>query len=330
MVALLWARTEGVIDWSLRDVVIGSLVVAAVTTAVEALGNGGWDNVTIVLAALLTLIYADEHPGSRMGMGMALLAGLAFAGVAFRAEALSRSGAVAGGLLAWTLLAVEGWAWAVPGFTFFVLSTALSRVGRSRKVTTEVLVEKPGARDAGQVLANGGVAWLLLAVHVAEPWSLWYVGFLGAFAAATADTWATELGALASGKPRLLTTGQQVPTGTSGAVSLPGTLAAAAGAGTIALAAAPFMASFMSVSWGALLVLIVGSGLAGAFMDSLLGATLQAQYVDSATGHRSERPPAEAGAQPPVRGWRWLRNDAVNVTGTATGAAVAMACFPWL
>lgn len=330
-ILLLAFRAEGVLDWSAGDVVVLGVVVAGTTAAVEALGHRGWDNLTIVLATLLTLLHAHEHPDVRGWMGGALLAGIGFGVVAYRARALDRSGAVAGGLLAWTLLSMDGWGWAIPGLTFFVLSSVLSRVGRSSKEQVRSLVQKPDARDGAQVLANGGVAWLLLMGYVAVPADIWYVGFLGAFAAATADTWATELGALARRRPFLVTTGRRVPPGTSGAISGMGTLAAMAGASVLALSAGPFLAGFMpsgSVGWA--LLAIGGSGFAGSLVDSFLGATVQAQFVDPASGRATERIPEGVDAASPQRGWSWLRNDQVNGLCTATGAALAMACFPWL
>ena len=327
---LLVCRMAGIIDWTLAEVLVMSGVVALVSTGAEALGSGGWDNVVVVLAALLTLVFADEHPDVRLRMGVAAAAGVAFGVVVYRLDALDGSGALAGGLLAWSLLTV-GWAWAVPGFIFFVLSSLLSRVGARRKERASHFVEKPGARDAGQVFANGGVAWLLLAVSVVVPGGVGYVGFLGAFAAATADTWATELGALGPGRPRLITTGARVPVGTSGAVSLTGTVAAVAGAGVIAVSAWPFVPQMLPLrAVGGMLLLITGSGVAGAFVDSLIGATLQAQYVDPETGEVTERPPADGARWYLQRGVAWMRNDLVNGIGTASGAGLAMACFPWL
>ena len=53
---------------------------------------------------------------------------------------------------------------------------------------------------------------------------------LGTLAAATADTWATEVGTLAGGTPRSIRTLRPVPAGTSGGVSVVGTLASVLGA----------------------------------------------------------------------------------------------------
>ena len=94
-------------------------------------------------------------------------------------------------------------------------------------------IGKAGPRDAWQVLANGGVA--TAAIVAGGP--LGVAAFAGAYAAANADTWGTEIGMLARQAPRSILTGKPLATGISGGVTLVGTLAEAAGAvfiGTLA------------------------------------------------------------------------------------------------
>lgn len=86
-------------------------------------------------------------------LALALLAGAAFGVGAWRAGALSRSGAVAGGLFGAELVAFASPPWVAAAVTFFVLSSALSRLGAGRKREAEALAEKGSQRDAGQVLA---------------------------------------------------------------------------------------------------------------------------------------------------------------------------------
>lgn len=251
-----------------------------------------------------------------------------FAGGARRAGFLDRSGAAAGAALAFLVVGFGGWAWAVPSLIFFVLSSLLSRVGRRRKEASERRHAKGSVRDAGQVLANGGVGGVLLLLYALHPAELFYWGFLGAFAAAAADTWATELGQLSRARPRLLLVGPPVPKGTSGGISPVGLGAAAAGA--LAVAAGGGLAAgeaLPAASTAGGVLLVAASGWLGSVVDSLAGATLQAVYLDPSTQETTERSRGPGGAYPLVRGRPWLDNDGVNLLATAAGALAAMACF---
>ncbi len=155
--------------WSAAQIASGALVVAAVGAACEASGRNGWDNVLIVLAVVVPLAALDARPEAAGLFAVAVVAGASFGWAAFRARSLDLSGALAGGVLAFGLVAVGGVAWAVPSLAFFVGSSALSRLGRSRKADAEALAEKGSRRDAAQVASNGGVAAALLAATVFWP-----------------------------------------------------------------------------------------------------------------------------------------------------------------
>ena len=81
-----------------------------------------------------------------------------------------------------------------------------------------------------QVLANGGVATACALGSRSRTTCAGRVAFAGAYAAATADTWATEIGTLAGQPPRSIVNCRPVATGMSGGIALPGTLAEIAGA----------------------------------------------------------------------------------------------------
>ena len=239
---------------------------------------------------------------------LAFFCALCVAAAAWRAKALTPAGAVAACAVGTTIFALGGWAGTGALLVFFGTSTALSRWRRRAK---EALgYEKGGRRDAGQVLANGGVAAVCLLLPLVAPVLDSHRAFglmLGALAAANADTWATEIGS-ALGAPTIdLRTGRTAAPGTSGAVSLPGTLAALAGA------ALPGCFAGSVAGWG----IVTAAGLMGAFGDSLLGATVQAQWRDPARpGRWTER----AQSEPPARGQNWVGNDLVNLACTGLGA----------
>ncbi len=237
---------------------------------------------------------------------LAPLAGL----VAWKLKALTPSGAVAAAGVGFSHLAFGGWPGAGALLLFFVTSTALSKIGKRQK---EALgFEKSSRRDALQVLANGGVA-ALCALLIPMIGDRGFVLMLGALAAACADTWATEVGSLFGGTPRKITTLRPVRTGESGAISPLGTLAALCGAGLLA-SLCPLFSPLLGVR-GILSVLL--GGFLGSLVDSLLGATLQAQWKDS-DGNFTEIRHGK-----PARGWTFMNNDTVNFIATLTGALLA-------
>ena len=132
-------------------------------------------------------------------------------------------------------------------------------------------------------MANGGVAAL------AALFGNW-PAFAGSLAAATADTWATEIGSRSTSPPRLVTNWKAVAPGTDGGMTLMGTLGAIAGAGFIA--GTSYLLGFRWV------LAIALAGALGMLLDSILGATVQGKV-------------------------RWMDNDAVNLAATLSGAVVA-------
>ena len=224
---------------------------------------------------------------------------------------LTRGGAAGALAVGAAVTAGLGWRGLILLLAFFV----------SGSVLTQLAGGEGGQRNLRQVIANGGVA------AVAALWGQWTVA-AGALAAAAADTWATEIGAFSPTPPRLLTTGRPVPKGTSGGISLLGTLGALVGAVFMAsvarlvespgpLAALGAGSAPRSAAW------IVAAGIIGMLIDSLLGATLQGVYECPQCAARSER--RDTVCHEPVRlirGWRWLDNDVVNLAATLTGAAV--------
>ena len=70
--------------------------------------------------------------------------------------------------------------------------------------------------------------------------------------------------------------------------------------------------------------IVASAGFAGALIDSILGASLQALYYCARCQRRCETDPHVCGnATSPVRGVRWIDNDAVNAFATLAGAAAA-------
>lgn len=186
---------------------------------------------------------------------------------------LTPAGAVAALAVGAATVWGTGWRGLLLLLAFFISGSLLTRGG--------------GRRNARQVIANGGAAAL---AALLGSWP----GLAGAVAAATADTWATEIGARSPTPPRLITTGTPVPPGANGGITLLGTAGAFLGAAFIG-----------GLTWVLgprdlrLAAVVVVAGVLGMLIDSLLGATLQGPDG------------------------RWLDNNAVNLAMTIAGAGIA-------
>lgn len=257
--------------------------------------------------------------------------------VAYRAHSLNISGAIAATVVGTVVFGLGGLQWSVLLLIFFVTSSALSRAFKTRKQGLDDKFSKGHARDAGQVFGNGGLATAFVLVHFLFPESsVGWVGFAASLAAVNADTWATELGVLNPTLPRLITDlRKRVEKGTSGGISLFGTLASLAGAGLIGFFAyllqpipeLPPGALIFGDFWDERVFFVVTvAGLTGSLFDSLLGATVQAMYYCPTDQKETEKHPLHTcGAQTVhLRGWRWLNNDWVNFACGALGAAIAL------
>jgi uncharacterized protein (TIGR00297 family) len=257
-----------------------------------------------------------------LGAPAVLVGAAAVAGLAWRARALTARGAVAATAVGVLVVWGAGLAGGLVLLAFFVSSSVLGRLVRERTAST--LDPKGDCRDEWQVLANGGAAAAAAMAARSEPaLALWLV--TAAFAGAGADTWATIWGGLSRVPPRLLTSGRRVPHGTSGGVTMVGTMGGAAGAAFVALAGA-------AAGGGPRLAgAATAAGIGGMLADSALGAALQGRFHCSRCNVPSERPLHRCGT-PTVHtgGIRWLTNDGVNALATTAALALAFAGWLWL
>ena len=245
-------------------------------------------------------------------------------------RSLCWSGALAGFLVGSAILYSGGFfIWGML-MLFFVSASVISRVGATAKMQLASMHEKGGERDAIQVLANGGAGLVgsVLFATTGEP--AFAVAAAGGFAAANADTWASELGVLSPVPPRSIVTRRQLQAGASGGVTRAGTLASIAGSALIALwfvlwvwvQQAPSGGIAGPARAGLLLLIITAAGSIGSLIDSLLGATVQALY-QTEDGSLTEKRSSNGVANTLIRGFPAVTNDVVNFVSTTGGAVVA-------
>jgi uncharacterized protein (TIGR00297 family) len=246
--------------------------------------------------------------------------------LAYRAHSLNKSGASAATLVGTVIFGLGGWQWSILLLAFFITSSGLSRAFKTRKEGLSEKFSKGNERDAGQVFGNGGLATLFAALHAFYPESILpWLGFAAALAAVNADTWATELGVLNPTAPHMITNlRKRVEKGTSGGISLLGTLASLFGSSIIALLAV-FLSPVGTLNMNSFF-LITAAGLAGSLFDSFLGGTVQAMYYCPRDQKETEKHPLHTCGTETVhiRGWKWLDNDWVNFACSGFAALISL------
>lgn len=249
-----------------------------------------------------------------------MIVALAIAGVialvALRFHLLTIGGAVAATFVG-TGAVLAGLSWAALLLFFFTTSTLLSRWRAvERDLLVRPIVAKAGPRDAVQVLVNGGVFAVAAILSTRGDVYTFQAIAAGAIAASTSDTWSTEVGTVLGGIPKTVFGRRQVAPGTSGGVTLNGSLAALAGALAVGIVIA-------ALGWSIPVLAVVAGGIAGSIADSVLGATAQERRWCPSCDAPTERSNHSCGTTSVHRGGiRGCNNDIVNLAGTIAGAVV--------
>ncbi|TKA82375.1 hypothetical protein B0A55_01399 [Friedmanniomyces simplex] len=241
---------------------------------------------------------------------------------------------------------------------FFLLGTVVTRIGHKAKAritqsATDTGEGGEGARTSAQVFANSGTACVLILLHVwllnSTPFtsstlplspgpyfpvleSALPVGVVAQYAAVAADTFSSELGILAKSQPFLITAPwKKVPPGTNGGVTFDGLLYGGLGSVLLVQTAAlalKFLPPYIILA-PPTAALLIGMGLLGSVIDSLLGAVVQATVTDKGTGRVVEGAGGQrvkVGGERVQMGWDLLTNNGVNFAMAALTSVIAMGC----
>jgi len=314
-------------NFSLINSVAVALAIGLFAAAAEALSYRGSDNLTVPLLSALGL-YVILQPETQIQFLFGEALALAVVVIAFIVKVLDLSGALAGFLVGTIVFGIGGWLLAIPLLLFFIVSSLLSKLSPSGANLAQEIIAKSGRRDATQVLANGLLPTLMVIASLFMKKETAFMLYLGGLAAATADTWATEIGLKFGRNPRSILTRKLVPSGTSGGITSAGVVGAILGATLVAWAGWWSYQIFeeSEIVW-LLFVGVAISGIVAQFIDSLLGAMLQRRNRCEICGKITER--GEHCGQPTnyASGWWWLDNDGVNMACGMSGILLTAVCL---
>lgn len=243
-----------------------------------------YDDPLVLLSVALVvwfLLGLDLQPGfERIAIGIAVTVALGYA--AYALGTASTTGTLTGVLLALWAVVLGGYGWFVLLVTFFGLGGLASKYRYDEKLERGVAEANEGARGGGNVLANSAAALVAVVAYAGSaPLGIdpvvFRFAYIGAVAAALADTFSSEFGGLYD-YPRLITTFERVPAGTDGGVTWQGLVAGAAGAGIVATLAWRFFDLNVGVA-----AAMLGAGVFGMIVDSILGAVFEGEQLDNQT-----------------------------------------------
>lgn len=194
---------------------------------------------------------------------------MGFAVLARAMGSVTDGGALAGVAVAFILMMACGFTGFIPLATVFLLTVVSTRWGSKRKQRLGVAERKRG-RTASQVTANLGAAAMCALPIIWFPHlsDLLLVGAMAALAEAAADTVSSELGQATARSAYLITDFRDVPIGTNGAISVVGTLSGCVAASLVSWVSAT--CGLVDWHWTPVIAM---AGIAGMFVDSILGAT---------------------------------------------------------
>lgn len=246
--------------------------------------------------------------------------------IAYNKKSLNRSGMIAAIILGSSIFILGGIIPFILMLIFFISSSIISKIGKIKKRNLDKIHEKGDARDFIQVIANGGIALICVLLFQITKDVKFLVASAVSFASANSDTWASELGVLSKGKTISIITGKSIEKGISGGVSLLGTASAFLGATVIGVS---YTISYI-FAWGydnniiKILLLIVLLGFLGSIVDSVLGVTIQGNYIDEASGNVTEKRINGARRNCLISGYRFINNDMVNILSNLIVTAISI------
>jgi uncharacterized protein (TIGR00297 family) len=281
---------------------IAAPVAAAVVAAlVESIPVRLDDNVSVPASAagvlwMASLVSVD--PRSIPSLLTVILTGLALnvtvAVLGWIARTVSVAGAITGAIIGTIIYAGAG----TPGWilllTAFVAASVTSRLGLRRKEALGVAEDRGGRRGPGNAIANTGIAACAAALKLfSSHGPACDLALTAALVAGASDTVASEIGKAWGRRTFLVTSVRPVPPGTSGAISLEGTIALAGSAALLG-----WIAHGLGLIGPEALPVVAFAAFAASFIESVLGATLEPRGI--------------------------LNNDLLNFVTTGSAAALAL------
>ena len=298
-------------NWDMTYKLLAAIIISIAVTIAEAVSYKGSDNISIPITAFLFVELLHHIDRNQIGFDYIIynLIIILILFVAHLRRYLSVSGLVGAITMAIFLLGFGGNNYLYPLVVFFITSSALSFVQK------ENINKKDSNRNINQVFSNGGPALFICIANYFQPSDLLYPCFLASVAAANSDTWGTELGKLSKANPIDIISGKKVQHGTSGGITIIGTIGSLFGSITIGII------GYLFIIDKTIILLVVISGFLSSLMDSMLGSTNQARFISPEGNIITEKYEMNYFL---YTGSKIINNDTVNLYCTISGPLILL------
>ncbi len=227
---------------------------------------------------------------------------------------------------AWTALLFGGWVifftnekWLIPLFFFFGSSALIAKLFPTNSKSTDKKHGKP--RDYFQVICNG-FPYVVASSFADFTPDLTFILLGTAMAAATADTWSSEIGMYFKGTTVDIFNFRKQSPGVSGGMSWQGSLAGLLGSLLVAVICSYLTFKNLNPMY---IKMVTGFGFLGMCLDSLLGSLFQVKYQKK--GNFSDTKKSGYRYQ---SGLKWMTNDMVNLWSNSLIVLLAGLFFVWM
>ena len=294
------ASAETRLWWILIAPAIAAIVAGFIETAPIRLN----DNISVPASAALVLwslsFISEDVARSSIAIWAgrlipAVILNVAVSAAGYVARTVTIPGAIAGAVIGATVYLGTDWQGWVMLFASFLAAAITTRLGYRRKAFAGIAEERGGRRGPGNAIANTGLAaWAALLCLGVPHSDLAKLAMVAALVTSASDSVASEVGK-AWGKTTWLVVGwRRVRPGTSGAVSVEGTVA-----GLVAAVALSMLGYALQLIPASSIAPVAVAATIASLVEGALGATLEGRGT--------------------------LNNDALNFINSAIGAGLAVA-----
>ena len=294
------------------------IAIGLISAGVELVSGLGLDNIGLPLAVSVFTYFATVHYDATLTYLLPIVLTPFVVAFVIQKNALTRGGLIAALLLDLAVSLSLG----NLGFALLLLFLALGVLtDKLKRHGTEEREEKGSRRDFMQVISNGFVPVASAVLYALFGNHAFLVAFVASLAEALADTAASSLGSYSKNTFDIFKM-RRCEKGTSGGVSLCGTLSAVMFAFVI-----PLIALACNAISTRDMLLASAMAVLGVFFDSFLGSLAQAKYRCAVCGYNTERRAHCGEPTDLISGLSFIRNDTVNALSTLFAAVIALVFY---